>query len=71
VQTVFNCVILFTEFLDETDDSLNFVLFGGDAIPIAILDVGMSNYAPEQKSKQEFLICFHTLGIFVDVCICV
>lgn len=64
---LFTCDI--SEFLDETDSSLYFVLFGSDdlAIPIAILDVGMSNWTPETKPRKEYLICFTTLGIFVDV----
>lgn len=56
------------EFLDETDPSLYFVIFGGDdlTIPMSILDVGQSNWTPAQKTCREFLICFPTLGIFVD-----
>jgi len=30
------------------------------------LDVGQSNWTPAQKTCREFLICFPTLGIFVD-----
>jgi hypothetical protein len=60
---------IFSEFLDETDPSLYFVIFGSDdlTIPMSIIDVGMSNWTPKKRSyTKEYLICYPTLGIFVD-----
>lgn len=51
------------EFLDASDSSLAYVVFGLKQIhsfPVAILDV------TTRKGDPEFLLCYHEFGIFVD-----
>eukprot|EP00057_Strongylocentrotus_purpuratus_P027206 XP_011681680.1 PREDICTED: citron Rho-interacting kinase [Strongylocentrotus purpuratus] len=51
------------EFLESTDTSLAFAVYGAsqlDSFPIAAIQV-----APDGE-PQEFLLCFHEFGIFVD-----
>ncbi|XP_078600368.1 citron Rho-interacting kinase-like isoform X4 [Branchiostoma floridae x Branchiostoma japonicum] len=53
-----------TEFLDKTDTSLAFAIFGAsqcDSFPVAVLKV-----SPEDCSEEEYLLCFHEFGVFVD-----
>ena len=51
------------EFLDASDASLAYVVFGLKQIhsfPVAILDV------TPRRGETEFLLCYHEFGIFVD-----
>ena len=51
------------EFLDASDSTLAYVVFGLKQIhsfPVAILDV------TTRKGDPEFLLCYHEFGIFVD-----
>lgn len=51
------------EFLDASDSSLAYVVFGlkqGHSFPIAIFDVTM------HRGDTEFLLCYHEFGVFVD-----
>ncbi|CAH1233604.1 CIT [Branchiostoma lanceolatum] len=53
-----------TEFLDKTDTSLAFAIFGAsqcDSFPVAVLRV-----SPEDCAEEEYLLCFHEFGVFVD-----
>ncbi|XP_066271228.1 citron Rho-interacting kinase-like [Branchiostoma lanceolatum] len=53
-----------TEFLDKTDTSLAFAIFGAsqcDSFPVAVLKV-----SPEDSAEEEYLLCFHEFGVFVD-----
>ena len=51
------------EFLDASDSSLAYVVFGLKQVhsfPVAILDV------TPRRGETEFLLCYHEFGIFVD-----
>ncbi|XP_078681542.1 citron Rho-interacting kinase-like isoform X2 [Branchiostoma floridae x Branchiostoma belcheri] len=53
-----------TEFLDKTDTSLAFAIFGAsqcDSFPVAVLKV-----SPDDCAEEEYLLCFHEFGVFVD-----
>ncbi|XP_077509003.1 citron Rho-interacting kinase-like isoform X4 [Amblyomma americanum] len=51
------------EFLDPTDHSLSFLMYGARQLrsfPVSVLQVAPPDYNPE------YLLCFHELGVFVD-----
>lgn len=51
------------EFLDASDSSLAYVVFGlkqAHSFPVAIFDVTM------RRGDTEFLLCYHEFGVFVD-----
>ncbi|XP_067132283.1 citron Rho-interacting kinase-like isoform X3 [Centruroides vittatus] len=51
------------EFLDPTDTSLAFLIYGAlqlNSFPVAIFNVNPSG------KPEEYLLCFHELGVFVD-----
>ncbi len=60
------------EFLDASDSSLAYVVFGLKQIhsfPVAILDVTARRSSSTKGSstgEAEYLLCYHEFGIFVD-----
>ncbi|XP_022099481.1 citron Rho-interacting kinase-like [Acanthaster planci] len=51
------------EFLDSTDTSLAFAVFGASQVnsfPIAVVQVAPDGF------EREYLLCFHEFGVFVD-----